>query len=161
MFALSVRGLCVYALTAVALLSLLAGCEKTALDGDLRRLCGKDGGITVYERVVLPIEKFDKYGVINFYRPTLGENALGPDYRFLEERLYYRKGSPEMWRTHYRVVRTSDQKLLGEAVIYVRRGGDMPSFMHDSSLICPEHSGDGALVSRIFRQSTEVTSESK
>ncbi len=57
--------------------------EKARLDREVERLCAIDGGVKVYETVTLPPDKFDKkYGQINFYRPTQGENALGPEYIF-------------------------------------------------------------------------------
>ncbi|UJP03539.1 MAG: hypothetical protein LZF85_03550 [Nitrosomonas sp.] len=44
--------------------------EKARLDREVDRLCAIDGGIKVYETVVLPADKFDKSGRINFYEPT-------------------------------------------------------------------------------------------
>ena len=55
--------------------------EKDRLDREVKRLCAMDGGIRVYEKITLPADKFDqRYGQINFYDPTQGENALGPEY---------------------------------------------------------------------------------
>jgi len=34
----------------------------------------------VYETVELPAEMFNRWGQINFFQPTQGENALGPEY---------------------------------------------------------------------------------
>ncbi len=45
----------------------LVGGEKVLMDRKVDRLCSKDGGIEVYETVVLPSERFDKWGV--FYLP--------------------------------------------------------------------------------------------
>ncbi len=66
-------------------LLLMASCAtqtQMALDAEVRRLCAIDGGVKVYETVKLPPDKFDKWGMVNFYKPTQGENALGPDYVF-------------------------------------------------------------------------------
>ncbi|MBS1186041.1 MAG: hypothetical protein H6R04_59 [Burkholderiaceae bacterium] len=53
-------------------LLVLGGCEreKDRLDLQVRELCAKDGDIRVYETVVLPPEKFNKWGQVNFYEPT-------------------------------------------------------------------------------------------
>jgi hypothetical protein len=79
---------------ALLLLPLIAPCSsgplvKAAQDDEVRRLCAIDGWIKVYETVKLPADKFNEYGQINFYRATQGENALGPEYRFVEEITYY------------------------------------------------------------------------
>lgn len=129
---------------------LLVGCEKARLDEQVRELCAKDGGIKIYETVKLPPEKFNQWGQPNFYRPTQGENTLGPEYVFKSEAHYYKKGNPEMWRNHFKVVRKSDQKLLGESISYSRRGGDVPSPMHDSSFGCPDGRGEVNFLARIF-----------
>jgi hypothetical protein len=110
------------------------------LDAEVARLCAIDGGIRVYEKVNLPANKFDENGQIKFFRPSQDENALGPEYRYVEMRRYY-KGGPDretaMWRTHIQVHRRSDARLLGESVSYARRGGDVPGPWHPSAFVCP------------------------
>ena len=120
---------------------LLASCttaNKSELDEEIRRLCATDGGIKVFEQVPLPQDKFNQYGQINFFRPTQGENSLGAEYLFTSEVAYYRRGNPEMSRTHYQVIRKADNKLLGELIRYGRGGGDMPGPWHGSSFSCPD-----------------------
>ena len=111
---------------AIAMLQLLAGCEKASLDQQVKELCAKDGGVK--------------------------ENALGTEYIFKEDRHYYRRDNPEMSRTHYQIFRRSDSKLLGETVLYARGGGDMPGPWHESSFTCPDpnKAGDVALLAEIF-----------
>lgn len=139
-------------LIVVSALPILAGCEKARLDQQVKELCAKDGGIKVYETVKLPAEKLNQWSQPNFYKPTQRENALGPEYSFMETRHYYRNGNPEMSRVHYQVYRRSDGKLLGETVLYGRGGGDMPGPWHESSFICPDPkvAGDVALLTQIF-----------
>jgi hypothetical protein len=129
----------------------MAGCEreKDRLDTEVRRLCANDGGVKVYEQVTLSPDKFDKYGSINFYH-RMSKEPLGPEYVFEADINYFRKGNPEMWRNHYRVIRRSDGKVLGESVSYSRRGGDLPGPWHDSSFQCPEHAGDASLLKQLF-----------
>jgi hypothetical protein len=129
---------------------LLAGCEKAKLDEEVRRLCAQDGGIKIYETVKLPSEAFDQWGGLTFYKPTQGENALGPSYIFQSDTRHYKKGDPAMWRSHVRVVRKADQKLLGESISYARRGGDVPSPLHPSSFGCPDDRGEVRLLERVF-----------
>ena len=126
---------------ALAALGLLAGCEKARLDQQVKELCAKDGGVKVYETVRLPAEKFNQWGQPNFFNPTQGENALGPEYVFKEARHYYRTGNPQMSRRHYEIIRRSDDKRLAESIVYGRGGGDMPGPWHDSSFTCPDLPG--------------------
>ena len=129
----------------------MAGCEreKDRLDAEVRRLCAQDGGVKVYEQVTLPSERFDDHGSITFYY-RMSKEPLGPDYHFETQIDYYRKGSPEMWRNQYRVIRLTDGKVLGESVSYGRRGGDLPGSWDDSSFQCPDHAEDSSLLKQVF-----------
>lgn len=132
----------------------LAQGEKWLLDRQVRELCAKDGGVKVYETVKLPADRFDQWGMIDFYRPTQKENALGPEYVFKQETHYYSKGDPEMWRARYQVTRRVDQKLLGETILYGRAGGDLPGPWHPSGFRCPEVAvaGPNAMLKAVFTQ---------
>lgn len=137
------------------LLPLIAGCStpsKSELDAEVRRLCAIDGGIKVYETVKLSPEKFNQWGQINFYRPTQGENALGPQYLYISEEHFYQKGNPSMVRYRHQVLRRSDGKLLGETTSYGRGGGDIPGPWEQSSYHCPptSESSEIALFNKIF-----------
>jgi len=46
----------------VAMIFVLTGCEKFALDRQMEDLCKKDGGVKVYETVTLPASMFDQLG---------------------------------------------------------------------------------------------------
>ena len=130
----------------------LFGVEKILLDWKVDRLCAQDGGVKVYETVELPAEMFDKWGMVNFYRPTQGENALGVEYVFKEETMYYRQGNPEMWKAKYQVIRNQDGKLLGETILYGRAGGDLPGPWQPSGYRCPSVviAGPNAMLKAIF-----------
>lgn len=127
----------------------LSGCEKARLDQQVRELCAKDGGIKVYEMVKLPPEKFNKWGQINFYLPDSPE-PLGHDYMFEVNTSYSKTGNPSMRRVHYRIVRRSDNVVLGESVSYHRVGGDMPGPWHESSFHCPKDAGDIPFLTQVF-----------
>ena len=146
--------LSVLLLVIVALVAFFEG-RKAYLDYQVRELCAKDGGVKVYEVVSIPSEYFNKWGQINFYRPTLGEDALGSQYRFAWNQTFYKSGNPEMSRLHVQVIRRSDNKLLGEAVRYGRGGGDIPSPSHGSSFSCPnfDEGAEIVVLGRIFSKS--------
>jgi hypothetical protein len=116
----------------------LSGCEKDRLDDQVRELCAKDGGVKVYETVILPAENFEANGRLKVFKQSLGEAALGPDYIFKSSILYYKKGNPEMSRQNFQIFRRRDGKLLGESIFYGRGGGDLPGPWHGSSFTCPD-----------------------
>ena len=139
--------------------------EKARLDKEVDRLCAIDGGVKVYETVILSPDKFDKWRQINFYRPTQGENTLGPEYIYQWDMHYYKKGDPvshgaqetTMRRDHIKIIRKSDVKLMGEFVKYHRAGGDLPGPWMPSSYHCPERlkANESILLDRIFIKSAE------
>jgi hypothetical protein len=142
-------------LTLCALLPIVTGCatpSQMAVDAEVKRLCAIDGGIKVYETVKLPADKFNQWGQINFYKPTQGENALGPEYLFKEETTFYRQGNPSMVRYRHQVFSRTDGKMLGETISYGRGGGDIPGPWEPSNYHCPptSESSEIALFKRIF-----------
>jgi len=122
----------------LALVLVLSGCEQGRLDMQVRELCAKDGGLKIYETVKLPRSKFDDKGHVNFFHPSNGELALGPEYIWVREQVYLKKGNPSMSRIHQKVIRRSDGKLLGESIRYSRSGGDVPGPWEESAFACPE-----------------------
>jgi len=124
--------------------------NKARLDAEVNRLCAKDGGVKVYEQVKLPAERFDKWGMVNFYQPDKRENALGLDYVVNDETTYYRRGNPELFRMHMQIMRRSDGKLLGESVFYKRGGGDLPGPWYGSSFLCPELNVANDVLRQVF-----------
>ena len=110
-------------------LELLAGCAtagKMNLYAEIDRRCAVDGGIKVYETVLLPPEKFDKYGNINFFN-SIKEDGLGTGYIYKHQTTWLNAGGeqvvPRAYRTHEQVFRRADGKLLGESIYYARVGG--------------------------------------
>lgn len=133
----------------------LAGClrEKDRLDAQVREMCAKDGGMKVYEKVTLPSEKFDQFGVVNVPIKALAKEW--DDFFYEWDTVYYKKGNPALWRSHFKLVRRSDGKLLGESVAYSRRGGDFPGPWHDSSYRCPDRVDISDLQIQIFLRAEE------
>jgi hypothetical protein len=128
--------------------------KKEYYDAQVRELCAQDGGVSVYETVELPAERFTKWGQINFYHPTEGENALGPEYLVKDETRFLRAETedPTLVRHHFQVFRRTDGKLLGERIAYGRGGGDLPGSWHPSSFSCPDPR-EGGLLKVLFTKS--------
>jgi hypothetical protein len=142
-------------LVAFSALSLPA-CEKYALDHRMDDLCKKDGGLIVYERITLPASRFDENGEIILRRP-IGldhQGVYGPEYRLITDQTSIKEGDPvrgegRLVRTERRLVRVSDDKLLGLAIRYGRSGGDLIAFPHFSSKSCPPP-GAGNSIESVF-----------
>lgn len=134
----------------------LTGCEKYALDRQMEELCRKDGGIKVYETVKLPPSMFDQWGdPFPGWRGRKLEDRLGPDYRYVVETVYLKQGDPlkgegRLSRHITRIVRLSDNKLMGEAVSYGRSGGDFIAYAHPTSKSCPVEQSESDLIRAVF-----------
>ena len=126
--------------------------SQITTDAEVKRLCAIDGGIKIYETVKLPTDKFNEWGQPNFYRPTQGENALGPEYIYRSEIIYLDRGNPSLRKDRELIFRKEDMKLLGEATTYVRGGGDVPGPWQPSAYRCPSAlTAEGAmLMNRVF-----------
>ncbi|MES9830205.1 MAG: hypothetical protein ABW201_18245 [Candidatus Thiodiazotropha sp.] len=131
--------------------------KKIYYDTQVMEMCAKDGGVKVYETVELSEEQFDKWGMVVFYQPLQGENALTNKYILHETTTIIRKNNPTVNRNYYSISRRSDRKLLGETVVYGRGGGDLPGFWYGSSFSCPPYSDAGInqLIKSIFIRSKE------
>lgn len=131
------RGLMVVAFIAVlsGLLWLAVG-EKWLADRQVRELCAKDGGVKVYEMVVLPEQQFNELKRKNF---VLEYQAKPTDEYYIEtDKNYYRQGRLNVSRSQSRVIRRSDGKVLGEYIRYARVGGDLLGPWHHSSFSCSD-----------------------
>ena len=135
------------------LLPLMAACskgpiEKAKLDAEIKRLCAIDGGVKVYETVRLPAERFEKYGGLRL--PSKRDVTSTDDYYVEWDVRHLLDGNPSMRRDHFLVYRKVDGKLLGEAISYSRRGGDLPGPWEDSLFRCPPKADDQDLMLSIF-----------
>ena len=126
----------------VLALAALAGCgspRKAELDREVDRLCAIDGGVHIYEVVRLPKEDFGPDGAVfpQFRHLYATGGHLGPNFRVLTEKKVLVAGDPSLHRNTISITRKSDNKLLGEVVVYGRRGGDGPGPWEPSSYRCP------------------------
>lgn len=135
----------------IAVISLFAlvGCERYALDRRMEELCKKDGGIKVYEKVMLPASDFSNIGQpLARYQQTAKsvEDYLGPDYKYVSKteilvgpNANAQRGEGQLVRIYHAIYRRADGHLLGESIAYGRGGGDGFTFgFHPSSNSCPK-----------------------
>ncbi len=138
----------------VALVAGIGGCEsrKAYYDWQVRKMCEKDGGVTITERGIVSHEVLasipmtgGRLGVPmkEIARPT------DPVYSISEVK-YLRDSNPEIWRSESKFVRRADGKAVGSVVFYSRRGGDFPTFAHPSSFGCPGGDAVRAQIETIY-----------
>ncbi|MEI2677287.1 MAG: hypothetical protein V9G29_05170 [Burkholderiaceae bacterium] len=141
------RSLITTSLAALSLIS-LAGCERWELDRQMEALCKKDGGVKVYETVVLPASEFgpaDQPLARHIPIAKSDEDYLGPDYRYVRamdvlvgKNVDIESGKGRLTRFHAAIYRRSDGHLLGESISYGRGGGDGFTFgFNPSGNACP------------------------
>jgi len=131
--------------------------RKERADALVQELCTKDGGIRVYETIPLPSGKFGKHGNVIFPGnkglPPFEKNATsGDEFYFTSETTWIVPdsgiGSLAVWKSHQKLFRAVDHKLLGEAISYSRRGGDPIGPWHPSSFGCPRNADITYLVKK-------------
>ena len=100
--------------------------EMRRLDKEVDRLCAIDGRSVVYETVKLPADKFDADGRVLI--PTSGRDDTNFGYYVsLEQETLAGPGQApgaRLLRTVYRVVRSTDHKVMAEHLFYTRGGGN-------------------------------------
>jgi hypothetical protein len=135
--------------------------NKWRADRLVDNLCAKDGGVKVFERAILQKRYFNK-----FVQPQIPDKkyATAADKFYstwATKDIYGNSNSSHysslvIFRSEHDYFRKSDGKLLGEIIIYVRRGGDPIGPWHASHYMCPDRE---ALINNIFIKSTEEDSK--
>lgn len=123
-------------------------------DSRVEEMCEKDGGRTIYERIVLSDEEYggmlDDVG--RFRIPTLERLKTGDGYfySFDSKTLERRFLNLVIKEASTRVIRVEDRKIIAEQVRFMRIGGDFPfSASQTSSFVCPK-SEEKTLIQEVF-----------
>ena len=115
--------------------------RKSYWDSKVREMCEKDGGVIVYEKVMLTKEEYEKYGGIDGVIQVPGEtSSIAHKYLYLAN--YEEKNinkNPNVYKRVISIYRKSDKKVLGKMTIYHRSGGDFPTIIsHPSGFGCKD-----------------------
>ena len=141
----------------VTLTVTISGClgyvpgRQTYWDSEVRDMCAKDGGFTVYEKVRIsradvergvlprnwPSGQIGKVDPIIGFAPKALARPDAPIYAVDEGNTIIRDWNPRVIRTQERVERR-DGVVVARYVLYTRSGGDVPSPSHPSSYTCPD-----------------------
>lgn len=134
----------------------IGGCEarKVYYDWQVRKMCAKDGGVTVVESVALKRAEYDallnQFGKLDI--PSRGKEPAGAVLVHVDKYEYFRESNPRVARYELSVLRAADNKILGTRVSYSRVGGDFLAF-HPSIFSCPSVNAD--LSALVVHQSKE------
>ena len=126
----------------------VAYCEanKAYWDHQVKLMCEKDGGVTVFEKVYLTKEDRKNIRVRNIKNETKDEIYYS---EFNSETI--RNGNPKLLKNEYFLYRTSDNKMLGKQIDYARIGGDIPTgILHPSSFSCDKAGVSTEIQNAIF-----------
>jgi len=117
--------------------------RKVYWDHEVKNMCEKDGGATVFEQVHLSQEKYKQLGGVNETIPV-------PPERYKKDSPYFartitseiREWDPEVKKLTTEIVRRKDKKVLGIEIIYMRIGGGISlGIAHPSSFSCRDVAG--------------------
>jgi hypothetical protein len=112
-------------------------------DHKVKSLCKKDGGVTVYEKVELTRDEYEKNDGANGIIHVMPESTSLNHHEYAWKSVTLTvNDNPYVRRTEYITFRKSDKKELGKWVTYSRRGGDIPTgISHPSSFSCNDIDG--------------------
>lgn len=131
----------------VAILVLVVGFyegRKAYWDYQIKEMCERDGGVSVYDRV-----RISRVDIHRHVLPMTADGRLGftvkelahpeaPIYA-VERVTYLREDNPRVRRIESVIMRRANETVVAKWVIYARAGGDVPTgFSEETSFICPD-----------------------
>lgn len=143
------------ALTPIVVLMVgFSGCEarKAYYDWQVRKMCEKDGGVTIVEKVSVTrsqVEAMGKVGGFVSIAPQSLAPSDAPVYSVATE-IVIKEGHPKVRKREETVVRRADKKTVARVASYWREGGDFPTFAHPSTFVCPDQLGNVAAREKLF-----------
>ena len=133
---------CIFMAPVVLVLLAFIFCEVNKAYWDYRvdEMCAKDGGITIYEKVVISKSDYPNMKFISTGIPVLPfEERVNQDdpffYRFSSNRIY-KFINLHVNRYEHLTMRNSDKKILAKGITYGRWGGDFPLGFESSRHHC-------------------------
>jgi len=121
----------------------IGGCEarKAYYDWKISRLCETEGGVTVFDQIVVSsteVSSLPKVGGMLGVAPEALAKSEEPAFSRTKRTLLHSSGGLSVLKYETEILRRSDGKLAARSVTFTRAGGDFPSFAHSSTFTCPE-----------------------
>lgn len=135
------RILAVLVLVPVLIVAFFVG-RRSYWDYRVGELCAHDGGTVAIERVTISQSEFlawgGQVGVHGVPIPHEDDHRVDiPIFRRTTDTIIH-DWNPTVSRYVTEFVRRSDRKILGSHTYYSRRGGDLPTWAHESSFGCAQ-----------------------
>jgi len=122
-------------------LAYFAFCEarKAYWDLQVKIMCERDGGLKVYEKEKISLERYKQLGGQQDEIPIYSKSSAAIDAPYFTEETttYLHKKNPQVRRSEVQYKKRQNNKILAIYVYYARVGGDFPTFSHPSSQGCP------------------------
>lgn len=114
--------------------------RKAYWDAQVREMCAKDGGVTIYQKLHISKAEVRLLGTVGGMIGIPAKELARPNAPVHEELkiIDIRRASPQVSRSEMLILRRSDGAIVAKAIIYARSGGDFSSPAHPSSFSCPE-----------------------
>ena len=136
-------------LFAVLLNAALVGCagyvpgRQSYWDAQVKEMCARDGGVTIYERIHISIAEIDARvlpmtsdGRLSFTTKQLAQPS-SPIYA-LEKILNINEANPRVQRNESIIVRRADEVIVAKVIFYSRVGGDLSTGLSEgTNFSCP------------------------
>lgn len=114
--------------------------RKAYWDQQVDEMCEKDGGIKIYESIVLEESEYnqykDKYGNLSIPRVDKAPENIQYVHRYDTE--FIHNSDPIVRRDEFVVLRRYDNKVIGKQISYSRVGGDFFPIDTNSFYTCPK-----------------------
>lgn len=131
---------------AVSLAITLTGClgyvpgQQSFWDAQVREMCAKDGGVTIYEKLRISESEIDLLGRVDGKIDVPIKQLAKPNApAYAELKITnLQDGNPQVTRTESTITRRKDRVTIARWIVYSRFGGDLPSLAHPSTFRCPE-----------------------
>jgi hypothetical protein len=124
------------------LIVVFSGCElnKAYWDYQVTKMCKKDGGVTVYEKVDISKKEHPKlFNIMGTLVLPYEKNKSESPYFYRYKNSLVRKGYLSISRGVTLIVSSKENKVVGQQVDYLRSGGDFPTIISfPSSFSCKE-----------------------
>ena len=115
--------------------------RKAYWDAQVREMCARDGGVTIFEQIVISAAQavtLPKVGGFFGVAPEALAKLEEPAF-IRNQSIQIREGNPSVVRDQQEIIRRSDGRVVGLVVRYGRGGGDFPSHAHPSEFSCPDY----------------------
>ncbi len=112
--------------------------RKACWDFRIDRMCQRDGGVTVFEKIRLTQDEYERLGGRMGEIPIPARATADASAAFVSDTKdkFIREQSPSVWRSESTIYALDSNRKIARYVSCTRRGGDFPAYAHPSYFLC-------------------------